>query len=226
MSKRINIPLKTQKLIYQESESKCSICDQDDINTLEIHHIYDVSDGGGNEPENLILVCSNCHNKITNNEITRNEIIQIKYLLMNKVKYQKNTEKSTNTINLNKSINTGMIANTINFKQGSSKKIKMNYPDGCIGSDLLKRNYIKRLIDRYNEYKNADRNIGNFKYSIIYKAVEREFKCKWDFVPISRFEELSLYLQNRIDKTIVGRNNKSRKKKNYSTYEDFLESQI
>jgi len=226
MPKRNIIPIKIQKLIYQEAGSKCAICDEENINTLEIHHIYDISSGGGNEPENLILVCANCHNKITNNEITRNDVLKIKYLLLNKSKSEKGKEKQSSIINLNKSINTGIIAQTINIKQGSSKKIKMNYPDGCIGSDLLKRIYIKRLIDRYNEFKKADRHIESFKYQIIYGSIKREFKCNWDFIPSNRFDELVLYLQNRIDKTILGRNNKSQGKKNYSTYEEFLESQV
>lgn len=41
-------------------------------------------------------------------------------------------------------------------------------------------------------------------------------------VPIEKFEELSVYLQGRIDKTILGRTQKSSGIKNYSTFEAFL----
>lgn len=43
----------------------CEICDCKDKETLHWHHIIDrVKVGTSNEPYNLSVVCSNCHNKI------------------------------------------------------------------------------------------------------------------------------------------------------------------
>lgn len=39
---------------------------------LEIHHILPVSQGGGDEPSNLITLCKKCHNKRHNKTCKRN----------------------------------------------------------------------------------------------------------------------------------------------------------
>ena len=35
-----------------------------DDGNLNVHHIKPVSEGGGDEPENLITLCKNCHKEI------------------------------------------------------------------------------------------------------------------------------------------------------------------
>ena len=217
------IPEKIKKKIFQEANSSCPFCGENDVNALEIHHIYDRSKNGGNEAENLILVCSNCHSKITYGGISRSEVMKKKLMLIGKILEMNPKSKPTQNVNVNNSINTGIIANTVNIKTNKKNVPKLSYPANSIGSDLLKRNYIKYLIDRYNEYKKADKNIGDFKYSIIYRAILREFKAKWDYVPLTRFEELVSYLQNRIDKTILGKTQKSRNHNNYETFEQYIE---
>lgn len=71
-----------QKKIFQEANSRCSFCGENEVATLQIHHIKSRADGGGNEAENLILVCANCHTKITSviikiktRQISRNQKI-------------------------------------------------------------------------------------------------------------------------------------------------------
>ena len=142
---------------------------------------------------------------------------------MGKLLEMKPENKSGNSVNVSDSVNTGIIANTVNIKTNLKSKPKMSYPIGSIGNVLIKRNYVKYLIDRYNEYKKADKNVGNYKYALIYNAIIREFKSKWDFIPETRFEELVIYLQNRIDKTILGRTQKSRNHKNYESFEEYVE---
>jgi len=63
--KRASIPKKIEKLVFQEAQSKCAFCAVTDVHSLEIHHIRGREDGGANEPDNLIVVCGNCHSKIT-----------------------------------------------------------------------------------------------------------------------------------------------------------------
>lgn len=53
------IPKKVEKLVYQEANSCCAFCGERNVAALEIHHINPRADGGGNEPENLLLVCGN-----------------------------------------------------------------------------------------------------------------------------------------------------------------------
>ena len=222
MTNKKSIPVKTQKQIYQEANSQCAFCPEKNTDTLEIHHIYERANGGGNESMNLILVCANCHEKITVGSIPKADIIQKKYELMLKRKsITKDIIPQAKIFNISTTTNNGIIGETVNIK---TQKNRLNIlpPSGSIASDLHRRNYIKLLIDRYNEYKKADKTVGNFKYQLIYGAIIREFKCKWDLVPLSKFEELAMYLQSRIDKTILGRTQKSRGIKNYSTFEAFL----
>jgi hypothetical protein len=215
------IPAKTKKLIYQEANSSCSFCGERDVNVLEIHHIESRADGGNNEPDNLILVCSNCHSKITDGAVSIYEVFRAKMALQNKSREAKETSLPSNVIRFERGINTGVIAN--NFRISNSKgSIKMHPPTGTIASDRDKRNYIKYLIDRYNKFKEADTNVKNFHYSVIYRSIQREFKCKWDFVPIEKFPLMVEYLERRIDGTILGKVQRSRGQKRYSSFEEYI----
>ncbi|HGH8153955.1 TPA: HNH endonuclease, partial [Vibrio cholerae] len=46
--------------------------------------------------------------------------------------------------------------------------------------------------------------------------------AKWDMVPIDRLLELSTYIQDRIEKTVLGKKLKAQGKKSYSTFEEYL----
>ena len=220
-----NISAVTKKLVFQEANSTCPFCGEKDINTLQIHHIKSWADGGENEPGNLIPICANCHTKVTNKAIAETEILRMKLNLVSKKEHNKNDNRLANMIQLDSSTNMGVIANTLNITSQRNSSVKVQPPQGTIASERDKRNYIKYLIDRYNQFKKSDRSIGDFKYAIIYRAIQREFKCKWDFVPIERFEALASYIQKRIDATIVGKAKKKQDLKTYSSFEEFLSKQ-
>ncbi|HBC2126719.1 TPA: HNH endonuclease, partial [Vibrio cholerae] len=63
---------------------------------------------------------------------------------------------------------------------------------------------------------------SNMKYPVFYNALKRKFGAKWDMVPIDRFLELSTYIQDRIEKTVLGKKLKAQGKKSYSTFEEYL----
>ena len=49
------------------------------------------------------------------------------------------------------------------------------YPAGCIGADLPKRNYVKYLVERYHEFREADARLGRTErlhYAVIFKNIE------------------------------------------------------
>ncbi|MEQ1935830.1 MAG: HNH endonuclease signature motif containing protein, partial [Fimbriimonadaceae bacterium] len=52
-----------EKRLYQEAGSKCVFCPEAEVASLQIHHIDE--DRANNNFDNLILVCANCHTKIT-----------------------------------------------------------------------------------------------------------------------------------------------------------------
>ena len=99
------------------------------------------------------------------------------------------------------------------------------YPAGCIGSVLPKRNYVKYLVDRYHKYREADGSFGRsqpFHYAVLFKNIETKFKAPTYFIPESRFEELIDFLWDRINNTILGRVNRKRGIPNYESFDDYV----
>jgi len=102
------------------------------------------------------------------------------------------------------------------------KIIKITPPDGCIASDLSKRNYIKHLIDQYNDF--ASKQPGRtLHFPVIYVNIKKHFGAKWDFIPIHCFDDLSSFLKKKIDNTMLGRINKSKGIPNYSEFDKYCE---
>ena len=221
MGKRKTLSAKISKLIHQEANSTCPFCGERNVSSLEIHHIEEIYNGGTDEPDNLILVCANCHSAITIGDISKEEVIKKKKLL--KLNALSKAVTPANVFSINDTINNGIIGQVVNIKTGRKSNPKMQPPQNSIAADLEKRNYIMHLIDRYKDYKKYDIRPGEeHKYAIIYRAIKSEFKCKWDMVPIQRFDKLVLFLQSRVDSTKLGRIRKARGQKNYSSFEEYL----
>ncbi len=51
----------TQKKVYEKYHNKCAECGADE--DLSLHHVVPLNEGGDNSMENLILLCSECHQK-------------------------------------------------------------------------------------------------------------------------------------------------------------------
>ena len=112
---------------------------------------------------------------------------------------------------------------TVRLTKGGRRQATA-YPDGCIGADLSKRNYVKYLVERYNRYREADASFGRtarFHYAVLFKNIESRFKAPTYFIPANRFEELVDYLHARIDNTILGRRNNSRGIRNYESFDEY-----
>lgn len=219
--KRKTIPKKVEKLIFQEANSSCSFCLENDVNTLEIHHIHEVSEGGSSEAENLILVCSNCHSKITHREISQQEVYQKK--LKNLTSSNSTTQpQPQRNINIVDSVNNGVVAQSVASVtiKTSKSSVTVPPPAGSIGGDLEKNNYAKYLIDRYHEFKKADMGRAKMNYTIFYGNIKKEFGAKWDHLPLGKFEQLCVYLKMRIDKTILGKSRRAKGQKSYSSFDE------
>lgn len=131
---------------------------------------------------------------------------------------------TSNIIRLGKSTNHGVIANTVTIKTGGRKPPRLGHPEGSIGADLPRRNYVKYLVDRYHRFKAAQKSFGvkeQFNYAVIYRNIESAFKAPTFFVPVERFEDLVEFLTARIDRTILGRRNKARNIPNYVLFEEY-----
>ncbi len=116
-------------------------------------------------------------------------------------------------------------ADTIHVKATKTKRTSTSYPNGCIGADLIRRNYVRYLIERYNRFKQADASFGKasgrFSYAVVFKNVEAKFKAPTYFIPVERFDELVDYLQSRVDQTILGKRNAARGQRNYETFDEY-----
>ena len=116
---------------------------------------------------------------------------------------------------------------TININKTIKKSSKNKYPEGCVGYEIVKANYIGYLIDKYHEYKEYEVGRENMNYSIFPSNLKKEFRIGRQrtiyHVPIGLFDDLASYIQNRIDKTKLVRINKGKgQMKNYVTYYDYL----
>jgi len=136
-----------------------------------------------------------------------------------KVKNKIENTNSRNILNF-RGNNEGIVANNVEIKT-LKKTVKVSAPQGTIASSLIHRNYSKYLVDRYHDFKLADVGKEKMKYTILYSAIKREFGAKWDMIPLEKFNELSSFLQKRIDGTILGKNKKANKIKRYSSFEEY-----
>ncbi|HEY6419684.1 MAG TPA: hypothetical protein VIX59_11835 [Candidatus Binataceae bacterium] len=124
----------------------------------------------------------------------------------------------------------GGVNTTINQIHRSRRSSQpTEYPVGSIGRDLVQRNYVRYLVERYHRFRQADSGFGSgparFSYAVIFKNIEREFKASTYYIPQARFNELVEYLQRRVDGTILGKRNCKRGIRNYASPEEFAAEQ-
>src|SRR5438874_3767132 len=58
---RDKLPLKTRVIVLTESGYRCAVPTCRNILALDMHHIWEVSAGGSDDPANLIALCPTCH---------------------------------------------------------------------------------------------------------------------------------------------------------------------
>ena len=116
------------------------------------------------------------------------------------------------------------VGDVVTYRTSRRKSRATVYPEGCIGADLPKRNYVKYLVERYHHYREADAGFGRkekLRYAVLFKNIEAKFKAPTYFIPENRFEELVDYLHARIDGTILGRRNNSRGVRNFESFDEY-----
>jgi len=225
---RKSISALTSKKLYQEADNRCPFCDIADVAVLEIHHID--GDPSNNKIENLIVVCGNCHSKITRGEISPADVHAKKMELFwtHRASPRRSEKSPRQSVNVNAaSVSDSIIANTVTF--GHKRSPRMQYPVDSIGADTIKKGYIDYLIKRYYDYRQSDASYGNFRpfnHAEIHTTIQRRFKAKTFFIHVSRFEELYDYIKSRVDQTIQGKRNRSRGVLNYDSFEKYEVEQL
>lgn len=61
------------ELFFDRANQQCEWCEEP-LDAPEVHHIRPRSEGGTNDPENLIVLCPNCHNKADSGLISRSQL--------------------------------------------------------------------------------------------------------------------------------------------------------
>jgi len=154
----------------------------------------------------------------------------IDFLLDDIKKYQKTKiNKSSNGTSKKITINnsrTAVVGNNNTIINKSEKKVKNIYPPTSIGYDPNKKNYISHLIGRYNDYQKVDIKAGKKNYAQFGAHLKKEFKVGPTStiysLHVDKFELLSSYIQERIDKTKIGKINLHKMISNYSTFDQYI----
>ena len=79
---RKNVGLKTKVIVLTESGYRCAVPTCRQILMLDLHHLWPVADGGGNDPINLIALCPTCHALHHRGTISAEEIYVYKSMLI------------------------------------------------------------------------------------------------------------------------------------------------
>lgn len=81
-TKKVRVPVDIKRLVLHEAGYICSNPACRMILTLDVHHIERVADGGANTPDNLLPLCSLCHDLHHSGEIPQDSIRSWKMLLL------------------------------------------------------------------------------------------------------------------------------------------------
>src|SRR5438034_11221590 len=79
---RKDLPLKTVTIVLTEAGYRCAVPTCRVILALDIHHIWEVAAGGGDEPFNLIALCPTCHALYHRGTISADSIYAYKAMLV------------------------------------------------------------------------------------------------------------------------------------------------
>jgi len=79
---RRKIPQNVVIQVLTEAGYRCAVPTCRNILALDIHHIVEVSEGGGNHPGNLLPLCPTCHALFHRGEIDSNAIYAWKSILV------------------------------------------------------------------------------------------------------------------------------------------------
>ena len=127
------------------------------------------------------------------------------------------------TIHAHGGVTIGTIhAANVTIKSPRRTRISLTPPPDVVGGSSQHRRYLSHLIERYQDF--ASKQPGrNFRHPAIHGAIKGKFGTTWEWVPLSRFNEFCAFIQAKIDGTMLGKSNKSRKIPNYSTFANYGE---
>jgi HNH endonuclease len=82
MSERKKVPHNVTVAVLTEAGYRCAVPTCRTILAIDLHHMVEVAEGGGNEPSNLLALCPTCHALFHRGEIHRDSIYTWKSVLI------------------------------------------------------------------------------------------------------------------------------------------------
>lgn len=79
---RKDLPLKTVTIVLTEAGYRCAVPRCRGVLALDMHHIWELAAGGGDEPFNLIALCPTCHALYHRGTISSDSIYAYKAMLV------------------------------------------------------------------------------------------------------------------------------------------------
>jgi len=73
---RKTVPLKIRAVLQQDIRSECPFCANKAAAHFQVHHMD--GNNSNNDPLNLIMICPNCHSKITKGDIPITDVMEMK----------------------------------------------------------------------------------------------------------------------------------------------------
>ena len=224
---RKSIPVRVRAALQQEIGSVCPFCENSDVEHFEVHHVDE--DHGNDDRANLLMLCPLCHSKITKGDISMDEVKHRKRELTAGSAAPK---KASNVIQFTGKVGNAIVGdNNVVSIRNVTKKTKQKYPEGSIGFDNLRANYLGYLVGKYNEYKEWELGKDGMNYATFPALLKRQLKLGPSRTiynaPIEQFDSLIQYVQKRIDGTVLAKVKKSKGQlKNYSSLDEYRQSQM
>jgi hypothetical protein len=79
---RASLKLKTVTMVLTEAGYRCAVPTCRGILAMDMHHIWEVAAGGGDDPSNLIALCPTCHALYHRGTISADSIYAFKAMLV------------------------------------------------------------------------------------------------------------------------------------------------
>jgi len=151
---RTAIPASLKREVLAEAGYRCAVPTCRTILAIDLHHIVEVQEGGGNELSNLLALCPTCHALYTRETISRDAINVWKTILV-ALNHAFDKESISNLLFLKKTI-----TNEIAVSGDGVLKFSHLIASGLATYQLLVQNgpfftYVVRLTDKGNRIIDA-----------------------------------------------------------------------
>lgn len=220
-ARRKAVPKRLEKSLYQEVESRCPLCGEDNVTALQIHHIKPYAETLRHDPNEMIVICASCHARADAGEIPRSQLYSAKSAHKTLKFPCPQPAVSQNVCGNGNIVAVGDVS--IKISGGRSRRDAVPRVAGTVCDDPRKVGYLLYLVDRYNQFRawHCNKQGEPMRWGFIYTAYKRHMKYAIKTTPITAFENGAAYLKKRILDTMLGRNLTAKGQRVYSSFDDF-----